>query len=158
MARKSQREIASLTGASLGTVNAISKKGLSEEEVIAESKKVAEKMDGVKHRFNKVDSKKEFKPSVRRIDKADDSSIRAMLQDCKERYVKNEEIIQRLDYEIANQDSLVGGTKEGNFQIAPQMNAMERFQKVNIALRNQIMQMESALGMTAEAQDEDPFA
>lgn len=99
-----------------------------------------------------------FVPNVRRIDKNDDSSVSAMLQDCKERYVRNEGLIQRLQYEIDSQDILMHGNGNGTLSPLPQLGIMEKFQKVNISLRNQIMALEEEVGLRAEPRKEDnPF-
>lgn len=100
----------------------------------------------------------DFVPNVRRIDKTDDSSALAMLQDCKERYVRNEGLIQRLQCEIDSQDILMHGNGNGTLSALPQLTIMEKFQKINISLRNQIMAIEEEVGRRAEPRKEDdPF-
>lgn len=99
-----------------------------------------------------------FKPNVRRIDENDDSSVLDMLQDCKERYVSNERLIQRLQYEIDNQELLMHGNGNGTLSALPQLGLLEKFQKVNISLRNQILALETEVGRIAEPRKEDnPF-
>ena len=98
-----------------------------------------------------------FKPNVRRIDVSDKSSVVDLLQDCKEQYVKNEGLIQRLQYEIDNQDILMHGNGNGTLSPLPQLGLLEKFQKVNISLRNQIMSLEEELGRYAEEHEDDPF-
>lgn len=101
---------------------------------------------------------KSFKASVRRIDKNDDSSVLDMLQDCKEQYVQNQELIQRLQYEISKQDNLMIGNGNGTLSPSPQLGIMEKYQKINISLRNQIMALEEEIGRRAEPRKEDnPF-
>ena len=100
----------------------------------------------------------EFVPEVRRIDQSDDSSVLDMLQDCKEQYVANEKLIKRLRYEIDHQQNLMHGNSNGTLSSLPQLGIMEKLQKVNISLRNQIMNLESELGRNAEPRKEDdPF-
>lgn len=100
-----------------------------------------------------------FKPKVRRIDKKSSSSVRDMLQDCKERYVANERIIQRLQFEIDQQDSLMHGLRNGTISCLPQLSTIEKFQKVNITLRSQIVTLEAELGVNAKDESEDdPFS
>ena len=99
-----------------------------------------------------------FKPNVRRIDERVNSSVTDMLQDAKERYVKNEELIQRLQFEIDNMDVLMNGNSNGTVSSIPQLATIERFIKSNIALRNQIVEFEKLLGRTSEDEEDDPFA
>lgn len=100
----------------------------------------------------------DFKPTVRRIDENDESSVLAMLQDCKEQYVRNEGLIQRLQYEIDHQDILMHGNGNGTLSALPQLGLLEKFQKVNISLRNQILSLEQEAGRVAEPSKEDnPF-
>lgn len=100
---------------------------------------------------------KDFVPNVRRIDQDDNSSVKAMLQDCKEHYVNNEGLIQRLEKEISMQDILMHGNTNGTLSPLPQLSMLEKFQKVNIALRNQIVQLEQELGRVAKQEDDNPF-
>ena len=95
---------------------------------------------------------------VRRIDLSNDSSIVAMLQDCKERYVKNEIIIEKLQHEIDQQSVLVLSNANCTLSSFPQLTSIERFQKLNISLRNQIVQLESELGRIVNVEESnDPF-
>lgn len=145
-----------MTGVAKGTVQNVQKKGIPEEEVIEECYQIAETMKEANSRFTtRKSNKKDF--HVREIDKEDGSSAQSMLLDCKEQYVRNERIILRLNYEVEAQESLMGGTKTGNFQADPRLAIMEKYQKVNIALRNQIIFLEKQLGISTET-DEDPFA
>lgn len=100
---------------------------------------------------------KSFKPSVRRIDTKDTSSVPDMLQDCKEQYVKNEILIQKLQYEIDQYDSLMISNNNGSLSLLPQLASLERYQKVNISLRTQIANLEEVLGKITESEDDDPF-
>lgn len=95
---------------------------------------------------------------VRRIDLSEDSSIKAMLQDCKERYVKNEIIIEKLQHEIDQQSVLVLSNANCTLSSFPQLTSIEKFQKLNISLRNQIVQLESELGRIVNVEENnDPF-
>lgn len=101
----------------------------------------------------------DFVPATRRIDQASSSSVADMLQDCKERYVKNEELIQRLQFEIDRESNLITGNQTGSLSCLPQLSVMEKFQKVNINLRNQIVSLEKELGRMAKDETiDDPFA
>ena len=100
---------------------------------------------------------KSFKPNVRRIDRSDVSSLHDMLQDAKERYVANEELIQKLQYEIDQVDVLMTANTNGTVSVVPQLASMERFQKLNISLRNQILALETEIGRIAQEKDDDPF-
>ena len=100
----------------------------------------------------------EFVADVRRIDQSDESSVLDMLQDCKEQYVANEKLIKRLTYEIEQQTLLMHGNGNGTLSAVPQLGMMEKFQKINITLRNQIVSLEQELGRVAEPKkDDDPF-
>lgn len=100
----------------------------------------------------------ELKIDVRRIDKSEGSSLSAMLQDCKERYVANEKIIQRLQFEIDSQTVLTLTNTNSTLSAFPQLNSIERIQKLNISLRNQIVQLEQLLGKTANnTEGNNPF-
>lgn len=100
----------------------------------------------------------EYDPDVRRIDQSDDSSVLDMLQDCKEQYVANEKLIKRLSYEIEQQTLLMHGNGNGTLSAVPQLGMLEKFQKINITLRNQIVSLEQELGRVAEPKkDDDPF-
>lgn len=95
---------------------------------------------------------------VRRIDLSNDSSIVDMLQDCKERYVKNEIIIEKLQHEIDQQSVLVLSNANCTLSSFPQLTSIEKFQKLNISLRNQIVQLESELGRLVNVEENnDPF-
>lgn len=130
----------------------------------AETKEIKDKVNKSKEIVNtnlgKIDELKEkstkFKSQVRRIDKYDYSSILDILQDAKERYVANENIIQRLQFEIDNFDVLLVGQTNGATTAIPQLPAIEKFIKLNIALRNQILEIEEKLGRNAET-NSDPF-
>lgn len=98
-----------------------------------------------------------IKFDVRRIDKKDTSSLLDLLQDCKERYVANEKLIQRLQYELDNTDNFLKGSGNGTLQIIPQLSAMEKYQKLNISLRNQIKHFEDELGRQKYEEEDDPF-
>lgn len=151
---KSQREIAAVTGVTHQTVSNIQRKtGATGDELVELCKESAERTKEAENRFKKPNSK--IKAKVRRIDKSTGSSLSAILQDAKEQYVKNQEIIARLQFEIDAQDNLMGGTTSKNFQMLPQVAAMEKFVKANITLRNQIIQLEGMSGVSEE--DSNPF-
>lgn len=124
--------------------------------VLEEAKKTADLKKETKAKTQKTSG--EFVASVRRIDKQEDSSVLDMLQDCKEQYVHNEELIQRLQYEISIQDILMHGNGNGTLSPLPQLGILEKFQKINIALRNQIVQLEGEVGRVAKPKEDDnPF-
>ena len=161
----SQRKLAQSVGVTQSTIRNVKKslgiknRTLSDEEaalVMQEAKKSA---DLQKETARKVQVKSDdFKPKVRRIDESDQSSVEDMLQDCKEQYVSNQGLIQRLHYEIDHQDILMHGNGNGTLSPLPQLGLLEKFQKVNISLRNQIISLEGELGRYAEASHEDdPF-
>ena len=161
----SQRKLAESVGVDNKTIRnakkslGITTRNLSEEDqerVLAEVQKTIDLHESVK-RKEQVTSEN-FTPNVRRIDKQDDSSALQMLQDCKEQYVTNEGLIQRLQYEISKQDILMHGNGNGTLSPLPQLGILEKFQKINIALRNQILQIETTVGRHAEPREEDnPF-
>lgn len=162
---QSQRKLAKSLGVAKTTiVNAkktlgITDSELSDEQAIAvmeEASKAVSLQQSAKQKLTKTS--KEFKPNVRRIDKHDESSVVEMLQDCKEQYVHNEGLIQRFQYEISLQDITMHGNGNGTLSPLPQLTMMEKFQKINISLRNQILQLEQELGRIAKPQDKDnPF-
>ena len=137
----------------------ITDRTLSDEQAEAIAKEVKKTSDLQKEVKAKSERKSMgFRANVRRIDKQDDSSIRDMLQDCKEQYVKNEELIQRLQYEISLQDILMHGNSNGTLSPLPQLGILEKFQKVNISLRNQIVSLELELDrVPINNESENPF-
>lgn len=118
-----------------------------EENIISHDKKFSEMVESVE----------EFVPNVRRINETDSSSLKAMLLDCKDQYVKNEELIQRLQHELDSQESLMHLNGNRTLSVAPHLKPLESFQKVNIQLRNQIMQLETELGRSPQMEIDDPF-
>lgn len=159
------RSIAASTGVDKQTVFNITKRlgidheNMSDEEYAAVMKEALLTADYLNDSA-KVKEKisKDFKPNVRRIDQSEDSSVVAMLQDCKEQYVANQELIGRLQYELKQQDTLFKGHRNGTFAVLPQVGMIERMSKVNISLRNQIMALEAEIGRNAKPEDEDnPF-
>lgn len=104
-----------------------------------------------------VESVEDFTPNVRRINETDDSSLKAMLLDCKDQYVRNEELIQRLQHELNSQTSLMHLNGNRTLSVAPHLRPLESFQKVNIQLRNQIMALEAELGRSPHLEADDPF-
>lgn len=159
------REIAKKADVALGTVTkakkdlGITSKSLSKKEINLILKKCKNSSELQKEKEKKLEVKSNhFKAKVRRIDKSESSSAKELLQDCKERYVANEMIIQRLQWEIDNQEILMHGNSNGTLSGLPQLKGLETFQKINISLRNQIMQLETELGKVAGEEEENPFA
>lgn len=99
----------------------------------------------------------EFTITVREINKTDESSLYAILQDCKDHYVENERLIQRLQHEIGTKTSLIQLNGNRTVSADPLLRPLESFQKVNIALRNQIVTLESELGKMPSLVTDDPF-
>lgn len=161
----SQRKLAETAGVALGTIaNAKKTLGITnktltkadEEAILEEVRKTAELQASMRRKSSAVSD--DFTPNVRRIDKQDDSSVLEMLMDCKEQYVSNEGLIQRLQYEISIQEILMHGNSNGTLSPLPQLGILEKFQKINIQLRNQILQLEQELGRYAKTKQEDnPF-
>lgn len=162
---RSQRKLAQSLGVAQASVSDAKKSlGIEGKTMTDEEEKlVIDKLqDIVKlHKDAKEKSSRksdDFVPNVRRIDQYENSSVADMLQDCKEQYVRNEGLIQRLTYEIDLQDILMHGNGNGTLSPLPQLPLLEKFQKVNIALRNQILALEQELGRLAEPRHEDnPF-
>lgn len=158
--RKSDRSLAKELGVGHEAVgNARKRYGSDNDDIVAAAVLAKQKIQGrnadTAERLAKS-AKKSFMSKVRRIDKSNASSIRDVLQDCKERYVKNEEIIQRLQWEVDQQDAYTIDNGNGSMSTIPALNAVERFIKLNISLRNQIIAIEQTLEIS-EADEEDPF-
>lgn len=94
---------------------------------------------------------------VRRIDQKDGSSLVDLLQDCKERYVQNEIIINRLNNELNQMEKLFRGNNNGTFQCMPQLTVLDKYQNMNYKLRTQIADFEEKLGKITENVEDDPF-
>ncbi len=162
---KSQRKLAEESDVSQMTIERAKKslgietETISEEDAERIKQAVSETADlkrQTKLRTNYTSN--EYDPDVRRIDQSDDSSVLDMLQDCKEQYVANEKLIKRLSYEIEQQTLLMHGNGNGTLSAVPQLGMLEKFQKINITLRNQIVSLEQELGRVAEPKkDDDPF-
>lgn len=162
---QSSRKLAETAGVSQTTIMEIIKKfgydaknltDEQEQEVIAKAEKTAKMKRETDRKLSKKSN--DFKASVRRIDMSDESSVLDMLQDCKEEYVKNQELIQRLRHEIDQQDSLMNGNGNGTLSAIPQLTIAEKYLKINISLRNQIVALEEEVGRRAEPRKEDdPF-
>lgn len=162
---KSQRKLAEESDVSQTTIERAKKslgietETISEEDAERIKQAVSETADlkrQTKLRTNYTSN--EYDPDVRRIDQSDDSSVLDMLQDCKEQYVANEKLIKRLSYEIEQQTLLMHGNGNGTLSAVPQLGMLEKFQKINITLRNQIVSLEQELGRVAEPKkDDDPF-
>jgi hypothetical protein len=161
----SQRKLAKSMGINEKTIRDVKKtlgiesKTMSEEEMLRVIERITQTVDLKADTRKKLEKRSStFEPDVRRIDKQDQSSVRDMLQDCKEQYVHNEGLIKRFQYEISLQDITMHGNSNGTLSPLPQISMMEKFQKINISLRNQIVQLEQELGISAEPQEEDnPF-
>lgn len=98
------------------------------------------------------------KSKVRRIDKKDTSSLLDLLQDAKERYVHNEQIIEELQAEIDAQPAMAVDNANGSMSAIPQLNVMEHYIKLNIQLRSQIISIEDQLDVDKQAEEANPFA
>lgn len=161
----SQRKLAESLGVSLGQVAKVKKslgitsKTLSDDDVKKISKECEKTIELKKGTKKKIESVgKNFVADVRHIEKQDVSSVDDMLLDCKEQYVANQLLIKRLEFEINCMDSCMNGVSNGTLSGLPQFKSLEKFQKINIALRNQIVQLEEALGKVVKAkEDDDPF-
>ena len=157
---KTIRQIARSARISIGTVQNI-KNELGIEEItdenaqliIEKAKQTTAYTDEAK-KF--VNAKEEFEPNVRRIDMQDSSSIVDLLQDCKEHYVKNEKLIQQMQHEIETLGVSARANPNGTISLLPQVKSIEAFQKVNITLRNQIIDLEEKLGKTL-GNETNPF-
>lgn len=103
-------------------------------------------------------SSMKVRSKVRRIDKQDTSSLQALLSDAKERYVANQKIIEQLQAEVDNIDSTIVDNANGSLSSLPQFTTIERFVKLNINLRNQIVQLEEALEITSDEEEDNPFS
>lgn len=162
---QSQRKLAEESDVSLATIERAKESLGIETETLSEAdaeriKEVVSDTAELKRQTKlKTDyTSNEYEPDVRRIDQSDDSSVLDMLQDCKEQYVANEKLIKRLTYEIEQQTLLMHGNGNGTLSAVPQLGMMEKFQKINITLRNQIVSLEQELGRVAEPKkDDDPF-
>lgn len=161
----SQRKLAESLGVSLGQVAKVKKslgitsKTLSDNDVKRISKACEQTIKlqkDTKEKMTKTSGN--FEAQVRHIENQDVSSASDMLQDCKEQYVENQKLIKRLEFEIKEQEICMNGVGNGTLSGLPQFKSLERFQKINIALRNQIVQLEEALGKVVKAkEDDDPF-
>lgn len=152
---KSQREIAELTGASRRSVRLKQKEGLTEETVIKKCKEIGDKKKAKKLTVESMDE--EYVPDVRKINEQTGSSIESMLLDCKEQYVTNQGVIKRLEHELSFMGTMTSVSHTGSYQVAPQLGMIEKYLKVNISLRNQIMVLEEKLGIEADEKEDNPF-
>lgn len=156
--RKSDRSLAKELGVDHKTIGNARKRAKTDDMgTILETVAINQRVKARNANTADMLAKSTFKNSVRRIDKSNTSSIRDVLQDCKERYVKNEEIIQRLQFEVDQQDAYTIDNGNGSMSTIPALNGIERFVKLNISLRNQIIALEQALEIS-EADEEDPFS
>ena len=162
---KSQRKLAEENDVSLITIErakqslGIESETISEEDAERIKEAVSETAELKRQTKLRTDyTSNDYDPEVRRIDQSEDSSVLDMLQDCKEQYVSNEKLIKRLTYEIEQQTLLMHGNGNGTLSAVPQLGMLEKFQKINITLRNQIVSLEEELGRVAEPKkDDDPF-
>lgn len=152
---KSQRQIAEMTGVDKHTVLRKQKELPTEEAVIEKCKEIGEKKKAKRKTVESMDE--EFVPNVRRINENSGSSIEMMLQDCKEQYVTNQEIIKRLEHELSFMGKMTSVSHTGSYQVAPQLGIIEKYLKVNISLRNQITALEEKLGIEADEKEDNPF-
>lgn len=157
---KTIRQIARSARVSIGTVQNIKNElGIDEitdenaELILQKAKQTTAYTDEAK-KF--VNSKVAFEPNVRRIDQQDSSSIVDLLQDCKEHYVKNERLIQQMQHEIEEIGVSARANPNGTISLLPQVKSIEAFQKVNVTLRNQILDLEDRLGKTL-GNETNPF-
>lgn len=157
---KTIRQIARSARVSIGTVQNIKNElGIDEitdenaELILQKAKQTTVYTDEAK-KF--VNSKAAFEPNVRRIDQQDSSSIVDLLQDCKEHYVKNERLIQQMQHEIEEIGVSARANPNGTISLLPQVKSIEAFQKVNVTLRNQILDLEDRLGKTL-GNETNPF-
>lgn len=93
---------------------------------------------------------------TRKISDYKGSVVELMLEDAKNRYDKNEAVIARLDNELEQVGQLFRGNQNGTLQSMPQLTMTEKFQKLNIALRKQIAELEGILNVVGSNED-DPF-
>lgn len=162
-----QVEVAKELGLSRERVSKLAKsRGMSNKELtdedVKELKSNAELNQFIKEtNENNVkklhEASEKFKPNVRRIDLINYSSIENVLQDAKDRYVKNEEIIQRLQNELDTLEVTMNSNVNGTVSTIPQLPMIEKYVKLNIALRSQILDIEDKLGRHGKADDNDPF-
>lgn len=160
----STREVAETLGISDKTVNKKRKSlGIVGTMSEAEAEMVADKIGTTERirRRNKdvVDglASKTYRSKVRRIDKKNASVTRDLLQDAKERYVANEKILERLQFEVDQQEIYTVDNANGSMSTIPQLQTMQNYIKLNITLRTQILALEQALEISAE-EEADPFA
>ena len=157
---KSIRQLARSARVSIGTIQNIKNElGIDEiteedEQKIIEKAKLTTLYTDEAKKF--VNTKAEFEPNVRRIDQQDNSSIVDLLQDCKEHYVKNERLIQTMQHEIEELGVSARANPNGTISLLPQVKSIEAFQKVNVTLRNQILDLEDRLGKTL-GNETNPF-
>lgn len=131
---------------------------LTKDEIDAITEHIQQNtLDRDKEFNERIESTPEFITNVRRINETDDSSLKAMLLDCKDHYVQNEELIQRLQHEIGNKTSLLQLNGNRTVSADPLLKPLESFQKVNITLRNQIVALEAELGKVPNVEADDPF-
>ena len=133
---------------------------MDEDEALQVAKKIGT-TERIRKRNEKIveglQSNTRFESKVRRIDQQDTASTKPMLQDAKDRYVANEQIIERLQHEIEQHEVYAVDNSNGSISVIPQLNTIQSFIKINISLRTQIMQMEQTLEIS-ENEAEDPFA
>lgn len=137
--------------------------GITGESTEAEAEMVAEQI-GTTERIRRRNkdvveglTSKTYRSKVRRIDKKNASVTRELLQDAKERYVANERIIERLQFEVDQQEIYTVDNANGSMSTIPQLQTMQNYIKLNITLRTQILALEQALEISAE-EESDPFA
>lgn len=161
---QTQENLAKTLGVTPGTISKAKKKlGILTETMTEDQQSaVMRYLQGTKlimgNGLEDIQQSNDFKADVRRIDTSEGSSLIAMLQDAKEQYVKNEEMIQRLLFEMENQTSLIHMNGNRTISAVPHFKPLESLQKVNISLRNQILSLENELGKVPSVEkDADPF-
>lgn len=158
-------KLAGSLGVTPGTISKAKKKLGIEDKTLTESQAdaISNYLQGTSlkraNAFEQMQTSGDFVPNVREIDKQDDSSMLAFLQDCKEQYVSNQRMIQRLQFEIESQSSMIVMNGNRTVSVSPHFKPIEALQKINIQLRNQIISIEDALGRDPKAdREDDPFA
>ena len=159
------KKLAESLGVTPGTISKAKKKLGIESETLTETQAdaVSNFLQGTSlmraNAIEEMQSSDEFVPVVREIDKKDESSMLDFLQDCKEQYVENQRMIQRLQHELDSQSSFIVMNGNRTVSVSPHFKPIESLQKVNIHLRNQIISIEDALGRDPKAdKEDDPFA
>ncbi|MFV0551748.1 MAG: hypothetical protein ACK5L6_07495 [Anaerorhabdus sp.] len=94
---------------------------------------------------------------VERISNSKAAALSQMYIDSKEEYDFNRFMINQLQQQIEGLNSLVVDNGNGTVSIDKCVVQLEKFVKLNIALRNQIVLLEEKLAIGPEKNDETPF-